>query len=157
MANQSPAKKIHNLLIDKKLTIAVAESCSGGLLAQLLTDLPGSSQYFLMGMVTYNNSSKKRFLGVPAHLLATHGAVSLAAAKYMALSVKKRAGADTSIAITGIAGPSGATQGKPIGTVFIAVTMRNRVASARCRFSGNRSSIRKQAAAAGLRLLYSLL
>ena len=103
-------------------TLAVAESCTGGLLAQRLTDIPGSSKYFIEGVVTYANDAKTRSLGVEPILLLEHGAVSAPVAEAMAEGVRKRAGTDFGLSITGIAGPGGGTEEKPVGTVFIALS-----------------------------------
>lgn len=107
------------LLKAKHKTISTAESCTGGLLASRLTDIPGSSSYFLSGMVTYANEAKSRMLGVPESLIATHGAVSLPVAEAMAIGCRARCGTDYAISITGIAGPDGGTKEKPVGLVYI--------------------------------------
>jgi nicotinamide-nucleotide amidase len=102
-------------------TLAVAESCTGGHLSDRLTDVPGASEVFLRGWITYSNAAKRSCLGVPGDLLNAHGAVSETVAKAMAEGARQRAGADYALAITGIAGPTGATEGKPVGTVFVAL------------------------------------
>jgi nicotinamide-nucleotide amidase len=112
---------VAELLLAKKCTIAVAESCTGGLLASLLTDTPGSSGYFRAGWVTYSNESKLRELGVTADALQTHGAVSEPVARQMAEGVRARAGVDFGLAATGIAGPDGGSEEKPVGTLFVAL------------------------------------
>jgi len=136
------------------LTIATAESCTGGLLAKLLTDLAGSSDYFDRGWVTYSNAAKRSELGVPATALARHGAVSEAVALAMAGGALRRSKARVAIAVTGIAGPAGATPGKPVGTVWIAWGLRRRgrieAYAVRFRFRGGRDAIRRQAAEAAL-------
>ncbi|HEX7569021.1 MAG TPA: nicotinamide-nucleotide amidohydrolase family protein, partial [Verrucomicrobiae bacterium] len=109
------------LLRAKKKTLALAESCTGGGLAQRVTDVPGASEVFLGGVVSYANSAKEKFLGVRAKTLATHGAVSEPVAREMALGAREKFGADFAIAVTGIAGPTGGTPEKPVGTVFIAL------------------------------------
>jgi nicotinamide-nucleotide amidase len=108
------------LLLEHKRTLALAESCTGGLLASRLTDVPGSSAYLLEAAVTYSNRAKVRALGVAAADLAAHGSVSEPVARQMAEGVRERAGADIGIGITGIAGPTGGTPDKPVGTVYIA-------------------------------------
>ena len=114
-------KSIVHLLIEKKKTLALAESCTGGFIANQITNVPGSSKIFLGGVVAYANEVKQKFLGVRAKTLQRHGAVSRAVAREMAAGARKRFGADFAIAVTGIAGPSGGTKSKPVGTVFIAV------------------------------------
>src|SRR5205807_385557 len=108
-------------LIAKRVSVAVAESCTGGLLGQRLTNPPGASAYMDGGVITYSNAAKRRWLGVPEALLEQHGAVSAEVAKAMAEGVRKQAGTDLGIAVTGIAGPTGATVEKPIGLVYIAL------------------------------------
>jgi nicotinamide-nucleotide amidase len=108
-------------LSEKKLTIAVAESCTGGLIANRLTDVSGSSAYFERGVVTYSNQAKIDLLGVPSDIIETHGAVSEETARKMAEGVRKMAGTDIGLSSTGIAGPGGGTKEKPVGTVFIAL------------------------------------
>lgn len=109
-------------LTEKKLTLALAESCTGGLIADRLTDIPGSSAFFERGVVTYSNAAKMALLGVPEEVIRDQGAVSAETARLMAEGVRKLAGTDLGIAVTGIAGPSGGTDAKPVGTVFMALT-----------------------------------
>jgi nicotinamide-nucleotide amidase len=145
--------RVAALLRNSGLTVAVAESCSGGLLAKRLTDTPGASAYFLLGTVTYADSAKLRVLSVPAEMLASHGAVSAAVATAMAEGVRLLAGSDLALSTTGIAGPDGGTPAKPVGTVYIALAAADgcRVIS-HC-FAGNREMIRAAAADAALELL----
>ncbi len=110
------------LLKEKKLTISVAESLTGGLVADRITNVPGSSAYFERGVVTYSNRSKTQLLGVPEALIREHGAVSKEVAVLMAKGVRKASGTSVGLATTGIAGPSGGTETKPVGTVFVAVS-----------------------------------
>jgi competence/damage-inducible protein CinA-like protein len=110
------------LLTEKKLTISVAESLTGGLLADRITNVPGSSAYFERGVVTYSNRSKTELLGVPEEVLKEHGAVSKEVAVLMAEGVRRASGTDIGVSTTGIAGPAGGTDKKPVGTIFIAVT-----------------------------------
>jgi nicotinamide-nucleotide amidase len=109
------------LLTRRHQTLAVAESCTGGRLASRITDVPGASAVFLGGFLTYANALKERAVGVPAAILATHGAVSEPTARAMAEGARARTGADFALAVTGIAGPGGGTPDKPVGTVFIAL------------------------------------
>ena len=112
---------VGRLLAEKAKTIAVAESCTGGLIAEKLTDIPGSSEYFLGGVVAYANSAKQDLLGVPESFLADHGAVSEPVARAMAYGVRERFGADIGVATTGISGPGGGSEGKPVGLVYLAI------------------------------------
>jgi nicotinamide-nucleotide amidase len=136
------------------LSIATAESCTGGLIAKCLTDIAGSSDYFERGWVTYSNAAKRAELGVPAALIERHGAVSEAVALAMARGALQRSAARVAIAVTGIAGPAGGTREKPVGTVWIAWGLRRRqrpqVFARLYRFRGGRNAIRRQAAAAAL-------
>ena len=138
-------------------TVATAESCTGGLLAAAITDVPGSSAVFRTGLVTYANESKTRLLGVPEELLARVGAVSEEVARHMATAVRERAGSHWGIGITGIAGPDGGTEEKPVGLVYMACCVNGRTAVKRCQFSGDRQQIRGQAAETALALVRSCL
>jgi PncC family amidohydrolase len=111
-----------DLLRSRSMKLAVAESCTGGTLGKLITDIPGSSDVFVLSVVTYANEMKKRLLGVSDEVLARHGAVSKACAKAMAEGVRKLSGADLAVSITGIAGPSGGTKAKPVGTVWFGLS-----------------------------------
>ena len=125
LKNQCRGKKIEGaivrLLTERNLTLATAESCTGGFVANRITNVPGASKLFLGGVVAYSNGVKRKILGVRPETLSRHGAVSAAAAREMAAGAREKFGADLAIAITGIAGPSGGTKAKPVGTVFIAV------------------------------------
>lgn len=144
-------------LSERKATLATAESCSGGLLAHRITNVPGSSAYFLGGLITYGNDAKVEFLGIPAHILAVHGAVSDVVAQDMAQGVRQRFGADWGIGVTGIAGPGGATAQKPVGLVYIAVAGPDVRAVTENRFSGSREEIKDQTAERALALLWEHL
>lgn len=149
--------QIHKALIKNKKTVAIAESCTGGLLSHLLTRFSGSSLYFILGIVVYSNRTKKGILKVPGQLIAKKGAVSQEAARRMALSVRKLAGSDFGIGVTGIAGPTGGSAGKPVGTVFIAIDSKNRKICKKFYFTGNRTAIRKKSALKSLELLNTLI
>lgn len=134
-------------------TVAAAESCTGGLLAKLITDVPGSSRYFLCGWVTYSNEAKSRELGVLPALIETHGAVSEQVAVAMAQGARYKAGTDFAIGITGIAGPEGGSEHKPVGLVYIAVSSRDSTDTSRYVFPHDRSAVRLRAAQTALNLL----
>lgn len=123
------AERVSRMLTERGETLALAESCTGGLMAHLLTSLPGSSRYFMLSAVTYANEAKKRVLGVSAETLETHGAVSEAVAREMAVGARAGGMADYGLATTGIAGPSGGTESKPVGTVCIALACKEGVLS----------------------------
>ena len=148
-------EKVAKLLRDSGLTLSVAESCSGGLIAKRITDIPGSSAYFLFGAVTYSNSSKERVLGVPAELIERHGAVSSEVAMAMAAGVRRLSGSDLAIATTGIAGPDGGTSEKPVGTVYIAIDSSDCCEAYLSHFEGDRTMVREATAEEALRLLLS--
>ena len=109
------------MLTEKKMSLAVAESCTGGLITDRLTDIPGSSAFLERGVVTYSNASKTALLGVPEAVIAVHGSVSAETARLMAEGIRRLAGTGLGLAVTGIAGPSGGTEAKPVGTVHIAL------------------------------------
>jgi nicotinamide-nucleotide amidase len=115
----SPESAVGELLRRRHLTLAVAESCTGGLIGHRVTDVPGSSEYFLLGIVAYSNDAKRNLLGVAPETLASRGAVSTEVAEEMARGVRRAAGADLGLSTTGIAGPGGGSPGKPVGTVCI--------------------------------------
>lgn len=152
---QSLVIKTHKLLLKNTLTVAVAESCTAGLLSYLLTRQAGSSRSFLLGITAYSNAAKVKLLSIPPSLLSKHGAVSSVVASAMAESVRRIGRADYGVGITGIAGPAGGTKAKPIGTVFIAVATKEKTLCKRFLFRGSRFSVRKQAAFKALELLYA--
>ena len=141
---------VGRLLIRRRATVSVAESCTGGLLTDRLTNVPGSSRYVRGGVIAYHNDIKAGLLGVPAALLQHYGAVSAPVAKAMAQGVRRVAGSDVGIAVTGIAGPSGATASKPVGLVYLGLSDRNTTHAQRCQFFGDRLSIKAQAAQVAL-------
>ena len=134
-------------------TIAVAESCTGGMLSARLTARPGSSAYFKLGVVSYSNQAKTSLLKVPPQMLSRFGAVSRQTCCRMATQVRRMAATDIGIAITGIAGPSGAVPGKPVGTVFIALATKTTCRCRRFLFKGSRSAVRTQSCAQALAML----
>lgn len=137
-------------------TVATAESCTGGLIAALLTDIAGSSDVFERGFVTYSNAAKIALLGVPEALLAAHGAVSAPVARAMAVGALERSRASVAISVTGIAGPGGAAPGKPVGLVFLARALRTAgPVVERRNFGGDRSAVRLASLEAALTLLES--
>ena len=143
---------VGDLLREHKMTIAVAESCTGGLLASRLTDVPGSSEYVDRGVVCYSNQSKTDLAGVPQALILEHGAVSEAVAKAMADGIRSRAGTNVGIGITGIAGPGGGTLEKPVGTVAVAVAVDDEVRVRTFQFIGSREMVKFQAAQSALNM-----
>ncbi len=144
---------IGRLLTERKQTLAVAESCTAGLLAGKITDAPGSSAYFDRGVVTYSNRSKMELLGISSELLERHGAVSAETAEAMASGIRERAGVDYGVAITGIAGPDGGTEEKPVGTVYIAVSTKEKTVSRLFRMAKDRESNRFRSVYAALEML----
>lgn len=147
------SKVIHKLRLSQK-TLSVAESCSGGLIAHRLTNVPGCSDVFQGGVVTYSNRAKQNVLRVPAELLAAHGAVSREVARSMARCVRRRFTADFGLGVTGIAGPGGGSRRKPVGLVFIAVSSARDTRCLECRLEGDRLAIKKQTSTKALKLLY---
>ncbi|EKE00792.1 MAG: hypothetical protein ACD_21C00272G0003 [uncultured bacterium] len=140
------AKKIGSILKEKKQFIATAESCTGGLLAKTLTDVPGSSAYFDRGFITYSNAAKQEDLGVKLKTLEEFGAVSEETAKEMAEGALKNNHTQIGVAITGIAGPDGGTKDKPVGSVCVAWAHAGLpTKTAKVHFDGDRASIRTQA------------
>jgi nicotinamide-nucleotide amidase len=143
---------VGDLLRDRKLTIAVAESCTGGLLTSRLTDVPGSSEYLERGVVCYSNRAKTELAGVPEALIAEHGAVSEPVARALAEGIRSRAGTAIGIGVTGIAGPGGGTPQKPVGTVAIAVAVDEEVRVRTFQFIGGREMVKFQAAQSALNM-----
>ncbi len=150
---QTLAEVVGEKLVQQKKTIAVAESCTGGFIAKLLTDIPGASRYFTHGWVTYSNDAKTSELGVPAHLVEKYGAVSEEVAQAMAQGARKRAGTAFAIGVTGIAGPADGSERKPAGLVYISIDSDNRCETKRFIFFGGRDIIRLRAAQTALNML----
>ena len=141
---------IGKLLADRGETLSIAESCTGGLIGMRLTEIAGSSRYFIEGAVVYGNEAKVRALGVPEKTLIDHGAVSSETAEAMAAGMLERAGTDHSISVTGIAGPDGGTEAKPVGTVFIGYSGPKGTRSVKFVFPGDRELVRWRASQAAL-------
>jgi nicotinamide-nucleotide amidase len=141
---------VGDLLVSKGLTLATAESCTGGLLGGRLTTTPGSSRYYLGGIVAYANEVKMNHLGVVGEIIERHGAVSPETAKAMAAGIITAMGADIGVSITGIAGPDGGTEDKPVGTVFVGVATANREVAGKFMLGNNRQMIRERAVTAAL-------
>jgi nicotinamide-nucleotide amidase len=152
-------ENIKNICLRKKIMIGTAESCTGGLLAGALTSLPGMSDVFERGFITYSNTSKSENLGVPKNLIKQKGAVSAEVARAMAKGALKHSSAQLSIAITGVAGPGGASDKKPIGRVYIAVAFRKQpVKNLKCDFGDiGREEVRRKSVVAALELAFEQL
>ena len=144
-------------LLSAGRTVAVAESCTGGGLCEALTSVPGSSAYFLGGVVAYGNESKTRDLAVPSALLGSRGAVSREVSEAMAVGAMRRFGADIGIATTGIAGPGGGSPEKPVGTVFVSIVSRDVLLSDHLRLPGDRDAVREGTVRRVLEMLVSFL
>lgn len=149
--------RIGRALCSRGLTLAVAESCTGGLLGHRITSVAGSSDYFLGGVIVYANAAKTRLLGVAEETLDGHGAVSAAVAREMAQGVRRVLGADLGAAVTGVAGPGGGTPAKPVGLVFTALAHERGCRVRECRFSGDRDAVRRLSAETVLGMLRDFL
>lgn len=150
---QSRAAQILEGCKSKGIMLATAESCTGGMIAALFTDIPGSSSVFERGFVTYSNTSKIELLGIDAELIAEYGAVSSQVASAMAHGALTRSKVELSVAVTGIAGPDGGTAIKPVGTVFIAVAARDNNEVQEYHFNGDRAEVRQQSVNKALEML----
>ena len=150
-------KSVADLLLANHLTVTCAESCTGGLLSARLVNVPGISEVYKFGMVTYSNKVKRRFLGVKKSTLQKHGAVSEKTAEEMAKGAALMSKADVAVSITGIAGPDGGTEEKPVGLVYMACYVKGKVTVKKCQFSGNRGKIRESAVSAALTLMRSCI
>ena len=148
---------VGDMLVERGLRIAVAESCTGGLITSRLTDVPGSSRYVDQSVITYSNEAKTELLGVPAALIHEHGAVSEPVANAMADGIKVRARSDVGVAVTGIAGPTGGTPEKPVGTVVVAAVTPNDRRCRTFRFYGEREHVKFQASQSALDMVRRLL
>ena len=158
LINTTLIEELAKILLKNQWRLTTAESCTGGLVAASLTALAGSSEWFERGYVTYSNDSKSEDIGVDAHLIQDHGAVSIQVAKAMAVGAKQSSNSSIALSITGIAGPTGGTKEKPVGTVCFAWILDNdQVFSETKLFTGNRSEIRDAASEFALSQLTRLL
>ena len=150
---KSPEERVIALLMERGFTITTAESCTGGLLAGRLVNVPGVSDIFKQGYVTYSNKAKRKLVGVKKDTLSANGAVSEKTAKEMAKGAMLMTGSDIAVAVTGIAGPDGGSPEKPVGLVYIACNFRGKTVVQEYHFSGNRKKIRESSVTAALVLL----
>ena len=151
--DESLERVVVRMLTERALTLAVAESCTGGLVANRITDVSGSSAAFVVGFVAYSNQAKKELLGLDEQLLSKHGAVSEQTARAMAEGARRVSGADVAISVTGIAGPTGGTAAKPVGLVYMALSAVDGTIAFEHRFSGSRMDIKLRASQAALNML----
>ena len=147
------AERLQEICLEAGLTVATAESCTGGRIGDALTDVAGASGYLRGGVVAYSDHAKEALLGVPASAIGQHGAVSAQVASAMASGARSRLGADLAVAVTGIAGPSGATAGKPVGLTYVAVADAAGIELRRFSWPGDRGSNKAASAYAALELL----
>ena len=147
------ARRVGELLRERGLRLATAESCTGGLVAHLITEVPGSSDYFAGALVTYANDVKTLLADVPSDVLGAHGAVSAQVAKAMAEGTRRRLGVDVAVAVTGVAGPDGGTPEKPVGLTYVAVADSGGTVVRRYVWESDRSGNKRLSAAAALDLV----
>lgn len=150
-------ERLAQALLARGWRLATAESCTGGMIAAACTDLSGSSNWFDRGFVTYSNEAKQEMLGVDPALIAQHGAVSEVVARAMAFGAVRHAQAQASVAVTGVAGPTGGSPEKPVGTVWFAFQMDGRLVSEMRRFDGDRAAVRSATVEHALRRLLELV
>lgn len=156
-ADDDQAARVGALLLDRGATVAVAESCTGGLLGHRLTSVSGSSGYFPGGILAYSNAVKQRELHVPAEMLDMHGAVSAPVAERMAHTVRERFDTTYGIGVSGIAGPGGGTEDKPVGLVYLALASASECRVARHLFDGDRRTIKELTTSAALEMLEAVV
>jgi len=154
---QSNTERTGEILKSRSLTLAVAESCTGGLLGGRVTSIAGSSAYFRGGVIAYDNNIKREILGVPAADLEKHGAVSAPVVQAMAIGAAKLFGADCALSVSGIAGPDGGTDEKPVGLVFIGIFYDNQTQSRSFVFNGGRDEVRAKSVDAALDFLIDVV
>ena len=147
------AERLQGVCVGRGLTVATGESCTGGLVAHLITEVDGSSGYFLGGIVSYSNEAKQSLLDVPREVLDAHGAVSAQVARAMAEGARARYGASFAVAVTGIAGPAGGTDAKPVGLTYVATADDDGVEVRRFHWTGDRTTNKRESARAALELL----
>jgi nicotinamide-nucleotide amidase len=151
------SRPLADFLLKNRLMLSTAESCTGGLIAATCTELPGSSDWFERGFVTYSNAAKTELLGVDAALIAQHGAVSEPVARAMAFGAIRHSAAQVSIAVTGIAGPSGGSAAKPVGTVWFGFSVQGQLYSEMQHFEGDRAAVRAQTVQHALQRVLEML
>ena len=154
---QALVQNVADQLLENRQTVCTAESCTGGLIAKTFTDLAGSSDWFERGFVTYSNAAKNEMLAVPASVIEDYGAVSEAVATAMASGALRHSKADYSVAVTGVAGPGGGSDDKPVGTVWIAVASAGQMVARRFQFEGDRQAVRAATMQSALELLLDLV
>lgn len=155
--NKTLEETIVNLMREQKLTLSFVESCTGGMIASRIVNVPGASDVFHCGFVTYSNEAKRKLVGVKKKTLEKNGAVSRKCAKQMAKGGRIAAETDVCLSVTGIAGPDGGTEEKPVGTVFIGCSINDRTIVKECHFNGNRAEIREQTTVHALVFLRSCI
>jgi PncC family amidohydrolase len=153
----SLAARLQEIALERDLTVGTAESCTGGLIGHTLTAIPGSSDYYRGGVISYSNELKRDLLGVPADVLGHAGAVSREVAEAMATGARERLGVDYAAAVTGVAGPGGGTAEKPVGLTYVAAAGPGGRVVRRYRWDGDRAANKERSAAAALELLLELL
>ncbi len=156
MGPRAPEERILELCLQRGWKMAVAESCTAGLIGGRLTSVPGSSAYFEGGVIAYSNNLKMTLLAVPMGVIESEGAVSALTVESMAMGAAAAAMADCAIAVTGVAGPDGGTDEKPVGTVWIGIALPTGTTSRRYRFEGNREAVRGQTVDAALEMFLEL-
>jgi nicotinamide-nucleotide amidase len=149
--------RLAEVVLEKRLRVCTAESCTGGLIAKSFTDLAGSSEWFERGFITYSNQSKSEMVDVPESVIVEYGAVSEPVVNAMARGALKNSAADVSIAVTGVAGPAGGTEEKPVGTVWIAVASEKQLIAKKYCFDGDREAIRIATMQTAIEMLLQLL